>query len=324
MRGLPATNFSDAFRGALVEAARERSRGGADGGAVHRDDEMDVRARARGERVADGRVDVGRRELRRVELDLRAVDGQGQRLRERRLHRRGRGAGRHAADPDPCDPDSRGDCVTMGARRRGGRQDPRCDYTERGCERRSRTPVRSELHDEFSVARTRTAICGSSHTTASTPRRASASIRAGSLTVHAITAAPRDLAWRITAGVTSAWCRASASARVAESSCPTRTLTYGRIADHAGADERRRPGDRGDTVAVLRVGDGPCEAGRGAGKRAQRPDGCRGDDHAAREPVPLDRRSDLGLDADRLQVEMDPDRRASPGTRAHRRGVAAR
>ena len=128
-----------------------------------------------------------------------------QRLRERRLHRRGRRAGRQAADPDPCDPDSRGDGVPMGARRRGGRQDPRCDHTERGYERRSRTPVRSELHDEFSVARTRTAISGSSHTIASTPRRASASIRAGSLTVHAITAAPRDLAWRIDgAGVTSA------------------------------------------------------------------------------------------------------------------------
>ena len=141
MRGLPATNFSEAFRGAW-------SKRRASAAAVARTAEpctettrwTFVPALAESAWL-DRRVDVRRRELRRVELDLRAVDDQGQRLRERRLHGRGRSAGRQAADPDPCDPNARGDCVAVGARRRGGRQDPRCDYTEHGCERRSRTPV---------------------------------------------------------------------------------------------------------------------------------------------------------------------------------------
>src|SRR5262249_56631623 len=92
----------DAGEAARGSAERCAKRGAADG-----DDELDVGAGGRRPRPADRGLDVGLREPARVEFDPGAGYEEGQRLRERGPHSRGRRPRREATDADTGDADTR-------------------------------------------------------------------------------------------------------------------------------------------------------------------------------------------------------------------------
>src|SRR5581483_3660302 len=195
----------------------------------------DALAGGGGRGAPDRAVDVGGGEAARPDEERPVVDphrdGTGERAADRADgRRRGQPAHLHPGDVDA-------GRQQLAARRRRGPRD-----RQAGQQRRNQDAQRS--HGGVSVASALRAPPGSSVTIASTPSSASRAMRAGSSTVQATSAAPRERTQRTTERDTSEWCSVSAPERAAARRSGARTGMAERSAAAAPAASRGGQGRR--------------------------------------------------------------------------------
>ena len=216
----------DAFRG-VVEAARERTRSrGRQSRAPRRRDGRSC-PRLAEERLAHGRVDVRRRELRRVQLDLRAVTIKVSGFANAVLHRRGGSRRRMPPTRIPAIRTPEGPRDDWRSPTRRSTRPPL-----RLLRARLRTPLSNPGSKRTSAQCSQDAHC---HLGVVADDRVDAQVRRH-LDPRGVIGRPRDdsgasrLAWSPHRGAEMSMWRARALARERREQGGTRALTYGRIA----------------------------------------------------------------------------------------------